>query len=657
MWRSGTNSRVKNQHIGVIFHTNLPWYHYVIHERMSQILCVQYTTIAAENEPQQSGFGPAGSGRPFLASRRAAFNAILIMMVGLEGGGVPLKPANIDISSEQETEHFDMEGNITMHHSHTFHDQTKYIGFEGLLSAFAQKAPSRTALLYEQHGKKSSLTRQEFVQAVHSRVRELLDRQNSAVRGVMVARESSAESVSETGCRTAAGNSAADSHKVPTCLGVLCDGSLSCVLTIFASALAGFQTVLLDENAAEELLVDQIRQTDIDCLWGSDEELLEELQPCLTAGIPDGCPPLSASGRRILFFTSGTTSSSKAVVLTDESLMAAAYNGSCKLPLSEEDTLLCMLPLNHVFGFVCGLLWGMQCGCTVALGRGARYYTQDLSFYRPTALSAVPMLLGFLLQHDLLNEELKLVLAGAGDCPKALLSAASQKGISVSFGYGLTETSSGVAISVPPAYRREDGAAPSFDPYALEVCPENTVTLADDGEILVTGDSCMMKGYYKHPEATAAVLRDGVLYTGDLGRWDEDGRLHIIGRKKEILVLPDGTKIFLPEYEARIAAALPGADFAVILRDGKPALLLFDPDLPSPAKKTPATDTPGLPSQTEKSPAAEAARATIQSKLKAVMAGLPRGQQLGAILFTDRPLPRTATGKVKRWELQQSPES
>jgi long-subunit acyl-CoA synthetase (AMP-forming) len=267
------------------------------------------------------------------------------------------------------------------------------------------------------------------------------------------------------------------------------------------------------------------------------------------------------------------------------------------------------------------------------------------------------MLLGFLLQHDLMNPDLQLVLVGAGDCPKALLAAAAARGISVSFGYGLTETSSGVAISVPPAYRvnpvshteadcNSDAAmaqgasecGQSFDPYALEICPENTVTLAADGEILVTGESCMMKGYYKEPEDTAAVLRNGVLYTGDLGRWDDNGRLHIIGRKKEILVLHDGTKLFLPEYEARIAVVLPGRDFAVLERDGRPVLLLVDPEA--------ASAEPG-------SPAADKARALVLGAIRPIMASLPRGQQISAVLFTGKTLPRTATGKIKRWELSR----
>ena len=522
----------------------------------------------------------------------------------------------------------------------------QYSGFRDLLRSFRETAPSRTAFYYEQHGARLSVSRGEFADAVVAEA--------NALAG------SCGTSTDRGGCDVVFGGG----RSAGTCLGVLCDGSLSCVVTIFASALAGLQTVLLDENVPEELLIGQIRQTDIDCLWGSDEELVGELQPYLTGGIelPGPCgsgeDPCAAPHRksRILFFTSGTTSSSKAVVLSDESLMAAAFNGSGMLALSSDDTLQCMLPLNHVFGFVCGLLWGLQCGCAVALGRGARYFTQDLSFYRPTALSAVPLLLGFLLQHDLLNDELKLILVGAGDCSPALLAAAAEKGIDISFGYGLTETSSGVAISVPPSRRcsgadREDDSAGavcpggnssaagagSYDPYALEICPLNTVTLAGDGEILVAGDKCMMEGYYKHPEDTKAVLREGVLYTGDLGKWDENGRLHIVGRKKEILVLSDGTKIFLPEYEARIAAVLAGRDFAVLEKDGKPALLLVDP---------------GLSGEAEESPAASCARAEIQTLLRSVMAALPRGQQLGSILFTGRPLPRTATGKVKRWELQ-----
>ena len=467
----------------------------------------------------------------------------------------------------------------------------KFNNFSSLLDHFTQNNPSAPALVYEKDGAAVKISRADFAADVLEISREL-------------------RSFGKT------------------CMGVLCDGSLPCVETIFASAVTGMQTVLLDENAADTLLQEQIRQTDIDILWSSDPDLVDELTPYLTQGIPLGADNGISTGESsdILFFTSGTTASSKAVVLTDQSLLAAAYNGSCMLPLSPDDTLMCMLPLNHVFGFVCGLLWGMECGTAVALGRGARYYTGDFEFYKPTVLSAVPLLLSFLVQHKLMNSELRLVLVGAGDCSARLLNSVVQQGVDVSFGYGLTETSSGVAISVP--------GRPSFDPFALEICPEDTVALASDGEILISSPSCMMKGYYKHPEDTAAVLKGNLLFTGDLGKWDENGRLHVIGRKKEILVLADGTKIFLPEYEARIMAALPGRDFTVLERNGKPVLLLVDKE-----------------SSTWPEEMRELSRSVVQEELRGAMSQLPRGQQLSEILFTDQPLPRTATGKVKRWEI------
>ncbi len=390
-----------------------------------------------------------------------------------------------------------------------------------------------------------------------------------------------------------------------SCLGLLSDGSLDCVVELFAANLAGLQIVMLDENAPSVLLRQLLAYTDVDLLWG-DEDLVDELSPYLTPGVQDG-------EGRILFFTSGTTERAKAVVLTDHSLCQSAWNGSEKLPLSRSDTLLCLLPLGHVFGFVCGLLWGLSCGACVALGRGARHYIDDCAYYEPTAVSVVPLLLGFLMQQRLLNKGLKLILVGAGDCPPALLEAAAAMGIRVSFGYGLTETSSGVAISV------------SGDPYAMEICPDDTITLAEDGEILIHAPSCMMQGYYKRPESTREVLKDGVFHTGDLGRFDEEGKLHITGRKKDMLVLPDGTKIFLPEYEAAIAKVLGSTELAVVLRGSRPLLIY----------------------------SGEASEQELSKALLPLMTELPRGQRLGGIEIIHEPLPRTATGKIKRWELQQ----
>ena len=387
-----------------------------------------------------------------------------------------------------------------------------------------------------------------------------------------------------------------------TCLGVLCDGSYECVTAVFSAVEAGMQVVMMNGNVSPE----QVSLTDADWLWG-DEDELEELCPALTDGVKDG-------KGKVLFFTSGTTAKTKAVTLTEKSLCASAYNGGALLPLSPDDILMCMLPLDHVFGFVCGVLWGLSCGACVALGRGPRHYFDDLTYFKPTALSAVPMLLGFLLQKNLLNEELKLVLIGAGDCPPAIPAALKAQGRRVCFGYGLTETSSGVALSL------------GDDPYAMTVCPDDEITLAEDGEILIKNETCMMRGYYKDDEATAAVLRDGVLFTGDLGRFDDNGLLHVIGRKKEILVLADGTKLFLSEYEQELRRALPDRDFAVIGQDGAAVLVVS-----------------GNGGDKEQ----------VEAAVGEVMKAQPLGRRVKSIRFVPYPLPRTATGKIKRWELQQ----
>ena len=444
----------------------------------------------------------------------------------------------------------------------------RFDSFHHMLRYWAEKTPDSPALLYDDHGQKV-LSFSGLLQAVEQR----------------------------------AGQLKADGG---SCVGILADGSRDCIVEIFAAAAAGLQTVMLDASLPDETLGKLLRYTDVDRLWG-DEDLCEDLKPYLTNGVQDG-------GGKLLFFTSGTTEQAKAVVLTDHSLCQSAYNGGAKLPLSPEDRLLCILPLGHVFGFVCGLLWGLSCGACVSLGRGARHYADDCAFYKPTAVSVVPLLLGFLLQRGLLNEELKLVLVGAGDCPPALLDAARAKGLRVSFGYGLTETSSGVAISV------------GGDPFAMEVCPDDTVTIADDGEILIQAPTCMMQGYYKHPDDTARVLKDGVLHTGDIGRMDESGRLHVTGRKKEILVLSDGTKLYLPDYESDLSRALGTRELALTLRDGHPVLVLSGE----------ARD-----------------KGEIIRRLSNVIADRPRSHQIRDIIFVPDPLPRAATGKLQRWALEQ----
>ena len=446
----------------------------------------------------------------------------------------------------------------------------RYSGFRHLLEYLADHYPDDTAFIYDDGGI-CRMTYGEFYVAVLLRSQQL----------------------QESG---------------KTSIAVFADGSLASVIKIFASVLGGMQTVLLDPMIPLENLPALMQYADCDTVYGGPDQVAA-CEPYLTKGVRDGTG-------KILFFTSGTTSSSKAVVLSDYSLMQSAWNGSAMLPLNRDDVLLSMLPHAHVFGFVCTLLWPMFNAAPVALGRGMRHYVDDCAYFHPTVISVVPSLLQFLMQMNVINDELRLILVGAGDCSDELMQKVKDRGIQLSFGYGLTETSSGVAIST------------GGDPRAMRICPDDTITIAEDGEVLIQSRTCMMQGYYKYVSDFSNAVQDGVLHTGDLGYLDEDGCLHLTGRKKDILVMSDGTKIYLPEYESELAAVLGTDKLAVALKNGRPVLVMEQ----------------------------MADKDETFNKIKDVMRRQPRGKQITDIISLNHPLPLTATGKLQRWKIEKEIE-
>ena len=386
-------------------------------------------------------------------------------------------------------------------------------------------------------------------------------------------------------------------------VGILFGNDMESITAFFA--LAGKRRlVLMNPEDDERILRKQIAKTGVSFLAGP-EDLCRDLKDAL---VPDAPAPDSD----ILLFTSGTTEEARAVVLTEQNLCSAAYNGSCMLALKDADRHLSVLPFSHVFGLVCALLWPLNFGATVCLGNGIRSIFTDFALYRPTVACLVPQMAAFLSANRLFNAELKLVLIGAGVCDDATLSRIADMGIRVSYGYGLTETSSGIALSV------------GKDPRAMSICPDYEVKITPDGEIAVKSATTIMKGYLNDAKATAEVLHDGFLFTGDLGRI-ENGLLYITGRKKEVLVFSDGSKVFIPEYENRLAAALKGeTDFAIIQgRRGEIVLVIR-----------------------------EKGSGTAQ-KVDAFNASLPRSHRIADIVYTDKSLPRTRTGKVRRYELKE----
>ena len=451
----------------------------------------------------------------------------------------------------------------------------RYKDFSDLIDCMVASFPERAALIAcGNDGKKRTITWKDLDQRVRARAVELASRNR-------------------------------------LCEAILADGTPAFIIEVFAAVRADLQIALIDPLMPNNVMLPLLDAVDADCAWASDSTRQAEIEQRLS---PSAGPVHGAHA--VLFFTSGTTSSSKPVVLTDESLMSSAYNGSSLLPLAPDDTLLCLLPLSHVFGFVCGLLWGLACGATVALGRGIRHYVDDFAVFQPTAISVVPKLLEFLVARKALNEELKLVLVGAADCSDALLDAVKAHGIRVSLGYGLTETSSGVALSI------------GDDFHAMTICPEDEVTIAEDGEVLVNAPTCLMQGYYRDEAKTATAVRNGILHTGDRGFLDEDGLLHVQGRMRDVLALPGGTKVFLPDYEAALEAALNERDIAVMLQDGILTLVC------------------GQMSRTRTDH-------EIADALEPTLANWPPASRVGRIVHLRHELPRTAAGDIERWKIQE----
>jgi long-subunit acyl-CoA synthetase (AMP-forming) len=384
---------------------------------------------------------------------------------------------------------------------------------------------------------------------------------------------------------------------------VAADHSPDCVIRIFADVLAGKDVVLADALLPEETMQVLLRASQAAHVWCLDAELGSQL----SLGCPAVSSPAAKQEGNLVFFTSGTTSSSKAVVLSSKAFCSSAWNGQSMLACGPQDIILSLLPFAHVFGFVCTLLWGLSYQAGIALGRGVRHYQDDCSFFRPTILPAVPSLVSFLLKTDALNPQLKTVLIGAAPCPMEIVAQLHERSISVRLGYGLTETASGIAITTDDQ-----------NTTAMTPCPEDQFKILPDGEIAVHS-SCLMLHYLDGTNPAA----DGWLATGDYGALDDQGRLTITGRKKDMLVLADGMKIWCPEYEEDLAKRIGTQELAVILKNGRPALVISGPV------------------SVEKAVAAVNEFNTLR----------PRSQQISGILYTQDKLPRTATGKLQRWAI------
>ena len=374
-----------------------------------------------------------------------------------------------------------------------------------------------------------------------------------------------------------------------------------------------------------------------------------------------------------IVFTSGTTGEPKGVVLTHDNLIGTLDVAHHVLP-EQEHRAVSLLPLSHLLEQVTVVFYAMSIGAHVLFvrSRNPRVIFEAIRDHRTTTLVVVPQIISlfwaaiereaasgghqvlfdrmrrigrwfpypvrrrlFAQVHRQLGGSLNLIVCAAAFLPPSLQQAWEDIGVVLMQGYGATE------CGVTSVTSREDHGLGTVG----RTIPPIRVKLADDGEILVSGPT-VFSGYWRDPVTTAASFtEDGWYRTGDIGRHDASGHLILMGRKKDIIVLPNGLNVYPEDVENALRTAgirdavvvepSPGRIEGIVLAPGAPVL-------PRPDDKPDLTRAPeiGDPARL---------RAEIDAAVRAANSTLAVHQRVaGWRLWPDADFPRTHTFKVQR---------
>ena len=289
-----------------------------------------------------------------------------------------------------------------------------------------------------------------------------------------------------------------------------------------------------------------------------------------------------------IIFTSGTTGTSKGVMLNQRNLTTAANSAGQSMQYDDDNTFISFLPPYHTYEMSIGQFAIMNLGATIKINSSLKRTIHDMASFKPNALMLVPLFvetmhkriwdeidkrgmrkkvkaamkasdamlaMGIDMRQKLFGQitsafggNLKSIVCGGAAVNPEIIKDFHSFGILILEGYGITECSPLVSVNRPDGVRLKSVGTP------VDGCTAK-IDVGDDGktgEILVKGDNVML-GYYKNPEATAEVFtEDGYFRTGDIGYMDEDGYIYITGRKKNVIILSNGKNVFPEEIEEYI---------------------------------------------------------------------------------------------------------
>lgn len=373
-----------------------------------------------------------------------------------------------------------------------------------------------------------------------------------------------------------------------------------------------------------------------------------------------------------IVFTSGTTSMSKAVMLTQKNIISNINDMNKVERMYETDTNIAFLPFHHTFGST-GILLFLSKGVRNVFCDGLRHVQENLKEYKVSVFVCVPLLIeamykkieagiekkgktktvkigliisNFLLKFgidirrklfkDILAElggELRFIISGASPLDKKVAKAFNEFGILTIQGYGLTETSPVLAaesINVIK-YGSIGYPLPSVEMKIFEPNEEGI------GEIVAKGPNVML-GYYEDEETTKECLIDGWYHTGDLGYMDKDGIIFITGRKKNVIVLKNGKNVYPEEIEV-LVNNLPYVAESMVYGEEK------DDDLMVSVK---IVYNKEYVEDKYKDLSEDEFRNIVWQDIKGINTKLPKYKYMKKLVLTDEPMVKTTTQKVKR---------
>lgn len=288
---------------------------------------------------------------------------------------------------------------------------------------------------------------------------------------------------------------------------------------------------------------------------------------------------------KVLIFTSGTTSNSKGVMISNRNLAENINAVTAYVRLYPTDRLFSVLPLHHTYESTIGFLYPLSQGASVAVCQGLRYIVSDMQEAKPTAVLVVPLLVETIYKkinesikkshkealvqsmmhvtnvlksvgvdikkkvfkeiYDNLGGNLRIIVSAAAPVDKKVGKWYEDLGIMFLQGYGLTETAPIAAVT--PEYKTQVGSAGRTIVQAdIKVDNPNE---NGEGEILIKSPTLML-GYYEDEEATKEVMtEDGYFRSGDIGYVDDDKFVYITGRSKNVIVTQNGKNIYPEEIE------------------------------------------------------------------------------------------------------------